>query len=163
MGRNQSLAYERLVAIGKPILAPNQPGSKTVKNPDPDCFRPQNQRLRPQNPKQTRPQPPVERGWADKADRRPPLRGPGGWGGDWYLWHAPDGPRARAATGLGCMQAGTEKLGVIQASYASTIVAVLRNGPETTSQFSRNKLSSPPLGAKQGGGQHGRLCTGNRT
>src|SRR5271157_5617644 len=56
MGRNQSLAYERLVAIGKPILAPDQPGSKTVKNPDPDSFRPQNQRLRPQNPKQTRPQ-----------------------------------------------------------------------------------------------------------
>jgi len=31
--------------------------------------------------------------------------GPGGWGGDWYVWHAPDGLRARAATGLGCMQA----------------------------------------------------------
>ncbi len=31
-----------------------------------------------------------------------PLRGPGGWGGDWYVWHAPDGLRARAATGLGC-------------------------------------------------------------
>ena len=39
----------------------------------------------------------------------------------------------------------------------------LRNVPETTSLFSRNMLSSPPLGAKQGGGQHGRLCTGNRT
>src|SRR5271157_1624937 len=75
MGRNQSLAYERLVAIGKPILAPDQPGSKTVKNPDPDSFRPQNQRLRPQNPKQTRPQPPVERGWADKADRRRAVAG----------------------------------------------------------------------------------------
>ena len=25
----------------------------------------------PQNPKQTRPQPPVERGWADKADSHP--------------------------------------------------------------------------------------------
>src|SRR5271157_614889 len=37
------------------------------------------------------------------------------------------------------------------------------NVPETTSRFSRNMLSSPPLGAKQGGGQHGRLCTGNRT
>ena len=40
---------------------------------------------------------------------------------------------------------------------------ILRNVPETTSLFSRNMLSSPPLGAKQGGGQHGRLCTGNRT
>ena len=75
--------------------------------------------------KQTRPQPPVERGWADKADSRPPLRGPGGWGGDWYLWHAPDGPRARAATGLGCVQAGTEKSGVMEASYASAIIGVL--------------------------------------
>src|SRR5271157_1266068 len=76
-------------------------------------------------PKQTRPQPPAETGWADKAESHPPLRGPGGWGGDWYAWHAPDGLRARAATGLGCMQAGTEKLGVIEASYASAIIGVL--------------------------------------
>src|SRR5271157_1032356 len=34
-----------------------------------------------------------------------PLRGPGGWRGDWYVWHAPDGLRAIAATALGCMQA----------------------------------------------------------
>src|SRR5208283_3407461 len=45
-----------------------KPGSETVNNPDPDSFR-------PQNPQQTRPQPPVERGWADTADSRPPLRG----------------------------------------------------------------------------------------
>ena len=68
---------------------------------------------------------PVERGWADKADSRPPLRGPGGWGGDWYVWHAPDGLRARAATGLGCVQAGAQKLGVIEASYASAIIGVV--------------------------------------
>src|SRR5271157_5439898 len=103
-----------------------KPGSETVNNPDPDPFRPQNRRSRTQNPKQTRPQPPVERGWADKADSRPPLRGPGGWGGDWYLWHAPEGLRARAATALGCMQAGAEKLGVIEASYASAIIGVER-------------------------------------
>src|SRR5271166_318286 len=48
-------------------------GSETVNNPDPDSSRPQNRGLRTQNPKQTRPQPPVERGWADKADSRPPL------------------------------------------------------------------------------------------
>ncbi len=48
--------------------------------------------------------------------------GPGGWGGDWYVWHAPDGLRARAATGLGFVQAGTQKLGVIEASYASAII-----------------------------------------
>jgi len=50
---------------------------------------------------------------------------PGGWGGDWYLWHAPDGLRARAATALGCVQAGAGKLGVIEASYASAIIGVL--------------------------------------
>ena len=102
-----------------------KPGSEMVNNPDPDSFRPQNQTSRTQNPQQTRPQPPVERGWADKADSRPPLRGPGGWGGDWYVWHAPDGLRARAATGLECMQADAEKLGVIEASYASAIIGVL--------------------------------------
>ena len=51
--------------------------------------------------------------------------GPGGWGGDWYVWHAPDGLRARAATALGCVQAGAEKLGVIEASYASAIIGVV--------------------------------------
>src|SRR5208282_1601802 len=105
--------------------SPASPTALWAADPDPDSFRPQNQRSRTQNPKQTRPQPPVERGWADKADSRPPLRGPGGWGGNWYVWHAPDGLRARAATGLGCMQAGTEKLGVIEASYASAIIGVL--------------------------------------
>jgi len=54
-----------------------------------------------------------------------PSGGPGGWVGDWYLWYAPDGLSARAATGLGCMQAGAEKLGVIEASYASAIIGVL--------------------------------------
>src|SRR5271157_6067952 len=54
-----------------------------------------------------------------------PLRGPGGWVDDWYLWHAPHGLRARAATGLGCMQAGAGKFGVIEASYASAIIGVL--------------------------------------
>ena len=106
-------------------LSPASPTALWAADPDPDSFRPQNQRSRTQNPKQTRPQPPVERGWADKADSRPPLRGPGGWGGDWYVWHAPDGLRARAATGLGCMQAGAEKLGVIEASYAAAIIGVL--------------------------------------
>src|SRR5271157_917481 len=33
-----------------------------------------------------------------------PLRGPGGWGGDWYLWHASDSLRAIAATALGRMK-----------------------------------------------------------
>jgi len=37
----------------------NKPGSETVNNPDPDSFRPQNQRSRTQNPEQTGPQPPL--------------------------------------------------------------------------------------------------------
>ena len=49
-------------------LSPASPTALWAADPDPDSFR-------PQNPKQTRPQPPVERGWADKADSRPPLRG----------------------------------------------------------------------------------------
>jgi len=58
--------------------------------------------------------------------------GPGGWGGDWYVWHAPDGLRARAATALGCVQAGAEKLGVIEASYAS---AIQWDEPENTGRL----------------------------
>ena len=42
-------------------------------------------------------------------------------------------------------------------------VGPVRNRPGITSRFSRNMLSSPLLGAKSAGGQHGRLCTGNRT
>ena len=51
-----------------------------------------------------------------------PSGGPVAGGGDWYLWHAPDGLRARAATALVCMQACAKKLGVIEASYASGII-----------------------------------------
>src|SRR5208337_4165098 len=119
------LGYERLVAIGKPILEGSSQGQKrsttqilTLSDPKIKGQEPKTLSTRAHNP-------PVERGWADKADSRPPLRGPGGWGGDWYVWHAPDGLRARAATGLGCMQAGAEKLGVIEASYASAIIGVL--------------------------------------
>src|SRR5208282_1430357 len=50
-------------------LSPASPTALWAADPDPDSFRPQGQRLRTQNPKQTRPQPPAERGWADKADR----------------------------------------------------------------------------------------------
>jgi hypothetical protein len=39
--------------------------------------------------------------------------------GDWHVWHDADGLRARAATGLGCMQAIAPKLGDMEASYAS--------------------------------------------
>ena len=52
-----------------------KPGSETVNNPDPDSFRPQGQRSRTQNPKQTRPQPPVERGWVTKPTGAVPWLG----------------------------------------------------------------------------------------
>ena len=52
--------------------------------------------------------------------------GPVAGGGDWHVWDAPDGLRAIAAIGLGCVQAGAQKLGVIEASYASAIIG----GPE---------------------------------
>ena len=42
-----------------------------------------------------------------------------------YVCHAPNGLRAIAATGLGCVQAGAQKLGVIEASYASPIIGEL--------------------------------------
>ena len=66
-----------------------------------------------------------EAGLTKPTAAHPSGGGPGGWGGDWYVWHAPDGLRARAATALECMQAGAEKLGVIEASYASAIIGVL--------------------------------------
>src|SRR5208283_5245456 len=125
MGRNLIARVSKTCGHRQADSGRIKPGSETVKKPDPDPFRPQNQWSRTQNPKQTRPQPPAETGWADQADSRPPLRWPSGWGGDWYVWHAPDGLRARAATALGSMQAGAEKLGVIEASYASAIIGVL--------------------------------------
>src|SRR5271166_952346 len=149
MGRNLISRVSKTCGNRQADSGKIKPGSETVKNPDPDSFRPQNQRSRPQNPQQTRPQPPVERGWADKADSRPPLRGPGGWGGDWYVWHAPDGLRARAAPALGCMQAGAQKLGVIEASYASAIIGVVdrplfrREGTRQPNGTERERKGTP--------------------
>src|SRR5271166_5057672 len=77
MGRNLIARVSKTCDNRQADSGKIKPGSETVKNPDPDSFRPQNQRSRTQNPQQTRAQPPVERGWADKADSRPPLRGPG--------------------------------------------------------------------------------------
>ncbi len=51
-----------------------------------------------------------------------------GSGGDWYVWHAPDGLRAIAATALECMQACAQKLGVIEATYASAIIGLHSRG-----------------------------------
>src|SRR5208283_5126393 len=73
MGRNLTALVSKTCGHRQADSGRIKPGSETVNNPDPDSFR-------PQNPKQTRPQPPVERGWADKADSRPPLWGPGAGG-----------------------------------------------------------------------------------
>src|SRR5271166_439831 len=150
MGRNLIPWVSKTCGHRQADSGKNKPGLETVNNPDPDCFRPQNQGLRTQNPKQTRPQPPVERGWADQADSRPPLRGPGGRGGDWYVWHAPDGLRARAVTALGCMQAGAEKLGVIEASYASAIIGVL--SPVSSHCFSERQGPAAIRHSRKAGG-----------
>src|SRR5271166_3713528 len=75
MGRNLIARVSKTCGHRQADSGRIKPGSETVNNPDPDSFRPQNQRSRTQNPKQTRPQPPVERGWADKADSRPAVAG----------------------------------------------------------------------------------------
>ena len=105
------------MAIGKPILEGSSQGQKRSTTQILTLSDPKTLSKRAHNPL-------LKEAGLTKP-RRPPLRGPGGWGGDWYVWHAPDGLRARAATGLGCMQAGAEKLGVMEASYASAIISVL--------------------------------------
>src|SRR5271165_346223 len=77
MGRNLIAWVSKTCGHRQADYGRIKPWSETVNNPDSDSFRPQNQGSRTQNPKQTSPQPPLERGWADKADSRPPLRGPG--------------------------------------------------------------------------------------
>ncbi len=118
------------MAIGKPILEKSSQGQKrsttqilTLSDPKIRGQEPKIQSKRAHNPLLK------EAGLTNKADS-PPQAAPVGptppgarWlGGDWYVWHAPDGLRARAATALGCMQAVAEKLGVIEASYGSAII-----------------------------------------
>ena len=65
------------MAIGKPILALIKAGLKRSKT---QILTLSDPKIRGQEPKTlSKPahNPPVERGWADKADSRPPLRGPG--------------------------------------------------------------------------------------
>ncbi len=106
------------MAIGKPIL---EKSSQCQKRSTTQILTLSDPKIRGQDPKTL-----------SKRAHNPLLKEAGltkptaaGWGGDWYVWHALDGPRARAATALGCVQAGTEKLGVIEASYASAIIGVL--------------------------------------
>src|SRR5271157_6150348 len=49
--------------------------------------------------------------------------------------------RAIAATGLGCVQAGAQKLGVLEASYASAIIGVDRRfEPIPEEEFTQERL-----------------------
>ena len=105
--------HERLVAIDKPIWMNHFCASKrsitqilTRSDPKIRGKEPKTLSKRAHNPLY------AKRGWSWPSRQRPTLRGPGGWVGDWYLWHVPDGLGAGAATGLECMQAGAEKLGV---------------------------------------------------
>ena len=107
------------MAIGKPILEGSSQGQKrsttqilTLSDPKIRGQEPKTLSKRAHNP------------LLKEAGPTKPTAAEPWLGGDWYLWHAPDGLRARAATGLGCVQAGAEKLGVIEASYASAIIGV---------------------------------------
>src|SRR5208283_5134130 len=76
MGRNLTALVSKTCGHRQADSGRIKPGSETVNNPDPDSFRPQGQRSRSQNPKQTRPQPPVERGWVTKPTGAHPSGGP---------------------------------------------------------------------------------------
>ena len=111
------------MAIGKPILAPDQQGQKrsttqilTLSDPKVRGQEPKTLSKRAHNPLLK------EAGLTKPTGSVPWL------GGDWYVWHAPDGLRAIAVTALECMQAGAEKLGVMEASYASAIIGVHEGG-----------------------------------
>ena len=135
------------MAIGKPILEKSSQGQKrsttqilTLSDP----------KIRGQDPKTLSKRahnPLLKEAGLTKPTAAHPSGGPGGWGGDWYVWHAPDGLRARAATGLERVQAGAEKLGVLEASYAAAIIGVL--SPVSShclfSPARRPKLSRKPL------------------
>ncbi len=108
------------MAIGKPILEGSSQGQKrsttqilTLSDPKIRGQEPKTVSKRAHNP------------LLKEAGLTKPTAAVPWLGGDWYLWHAPDGLRAIAATGLGCVQAGAQKLGVIEASYASAIIGVL--------------------------------------
>ena len=99
------------MAIGKPILEKSSQGQKrsttqilTLSDPKIRGQEPKTLSKRAHNPL-------LKEAGLTKPTAAHPSGGPGGWGADWYLWHAPDGLRARAATGLECVQAVAEKLG----------------------------------------------------
>ncbi len=96
------------MAIGKPIL---DKSSQYQKRSTTQILTPSDPKIRGKEPKtlSKRAHNPLyeKRGWADQADSPPQAApvgptppGARGWVGDWYVWHAPDGLRARAATAL---------------------------------------------------------------
>ena len=113
------------MAIVKPILEKSSQGQKRSRT---QILTLSDPKIRGQDPKTLSKRahnPLLKEAGLTKPTAAHPSGGPVAGGGDWYVWHAPDGPRARAATALGCVQAGAEKLGVIEASYASAIIGVL--------------------------------------
>ena len=113
------------MAIIKPILEKSSQGQKRSRT---QILTLSDPKIRGQDPKTLSKRahnPLLKEAGLTKPTAAHPSGGPGGWGGDWYVWHAPDGLRARAATGIECVQAGAEKLGVLEASYASAIIRVL--------------------------------------
>ena len=113
------------MAIVKPILEKSSQGQKRSRT---QILTLSDPKIRVQDPKTLSKRahnPLLKEAGLTKPTAAHPSGGPVAGGGGWYVWHALDGPRARAATALGCMQAGAEKLGVIEASYASAIIGVL--------------------------------------
>ena len=113
------------MAIGRPLL---EKSSRCQKRSTTKILTLSDPKIRGQEPKTLSKRahnPLLKEAGLTKPTAAHPSGGPVAGGGDWYVWHAPDGPRAIAATALGCMQAGAKKLGVIEASYASAIIGVL--------------------------------------
>ena len=116
--------YEGLVAISKPILDKSSQGEKRSKTQILTLSDPKIRGQEPKTPSKRAHNPLLKEAGLTKPTAAHPSGGPVARGGDWYVWHAPDGLRARAATGLGCMQTCAEKLGVLEASYATAIIGV---------------------------------------
>ena len=113
------------MAIGKPILEGSSQGQKRSKTQFLTLSDPKIRGLEPKTPRKRAHNPLLKEAGLTKPTAAHLSGGPVAGGGDWYVWHAPDGLRARAATALRFMQACAEKLGVIEASYASAIIGVL--------------------------------------
>ena len=112
------------MAIGKPIL---EGSSQAQKRSRTQILTPSDPKISGKEPKTLSKRahnPLLKEAGLTKPTAAHPSGGPVA-GGRLVRLACPDGLRARGATGLGCMQAGAGKLGVIKASYASAIIGVL--------------------------------------